>query len=136
MKKLVISAIAAMTLSTSAMAEEYDHQQPNETAIKMFLMTQNMTDEQEDLVVQLVHQVKSLASVVKAPKQEVTEYVKGLAEQDYIDVAEVMQKYKTWQQEVDKEFEQSLNTVAELHASMSVEQRKELMETIKKLRSN
>lgn len=136
MKKLVISAIAAMTINTSAMADEYHHQQPNETVIRMLLLSQNMTDEQEDLAIQLINQVQTLASKVKDPKEEVTEFVKGFAELEYIDVADIMQKYKTWQQEVDAELEQSLTTVAELHSSMSREQRIRLMETIQKLQSN
>lgn len=141
MKKFLVSAITAITVSTSAistpvLADDYDNQQPNETVIKMFLMSQDMTDEQEDLTVAVVNQVKTLATAVKAPKQEVKDYLKGMAEHDYIDVEEVMAKYKAWQQNVDQEFEQSLIAVAELHASLTIEQRQKLMATFKKLSSH
>ncbi|BDX05858.1 hypothetical protein [Planctobacterium marinum] len=136
MKKLLIGAVAAITLSTSVMAEEYDHNQPNETAIKILLMSQNFTDEQETLAIQLINQVQILASKVEDPQEEVTQFVQGLAEQDYIDVPQIMQKYRAWQQDLDTELEKSLTTVAELHSSMSHEQRTRLMKTIKLLQSN
>ena len=136
MKKLVIGIITAIALNTSALAEEYEQQQPNDAVLKVLLMSQDMSSEQEDLAIALLHQVKSLASLIKSPKESAAEYLSGLAERDYIDVTEVMQNYKAWQQDVDREFEQSLSTLAELHASMNVEQRKHFMETIKQLHSN
>lgn len=136
MKKLLISALATITLSTSVMAQEYEQNQPNETAIKILLMSQNFTDEQETLAIQLINQVQVLASKVEDPKQEMTQFVQGLAEQDYIDVSQIMQKFRAWQQDVDTELEKSLDTAAELHTSMSHEQRTRLMKTIKLLQSN
>ena len=135
MKKLVIGTIAAITFATGASTIAYAHKGPNEAMIKMFAMSQDMTDYQQELAVELFHQVKALAAAVKEPKHEVKDYVKGLIEQDSIDVDEVMEKYKAWQQKVDKEFEQSLIAVAKLHADLSVEQRQKLIESIKKMRS-
>ena len=135
MKRLVIGTIAAITLVTGASTIAYAHKGPNEAMVKMFAMSQDLTDYQQELAVELFHQVKTLAAAVKEPKDELKTYVKGLVEQDSIDVEDVMEKYKAWQQNVDKEFEQSLIAVAKLHADLSVEQREKLVESIKKMRS-
>lgn len=137
MKKLILGTIAAATLamgtSTIAIAQMKDAG-PNETVIKLFAKSQDMTEYQQTLAVELFHQVKSLITTVKSPEQDLKTYVHGLIEQDSIDVNEVMEKYKAWQQKVDKEFEQSVIAVAKLHSDLSIEQREKLISTIKQMR--
>lgn len=138
MKKLVISAIAAVTLlgtsSTIAFAHKTQNA-PNAAIIKMFAKSQDMNEHQQDLAVNLFKQFKSLASAVKSPEDEIKSYMQSLIERDSIDVQAVMERYRLWQQNVDKEFEQSLIAAAELHADLTPEQRKNIVTSIKSMRS-
>ena len=135
MKKLLVSTVAAFTLITGASAIASVKNGPNEAMIQMFAMSQDMTEYQQELAVEVFRQVKSLADTVKAPKQDIKDYLGGLVEQDSIDVVQVMEQYKQWQQGVDEQFELSLIAVAKLHSDLTPEQRQQLVDSIKQLKS-
>lgn len=133
MKKLIIGTVAAITMITGA--STIANAGPSESMVKMFAQTQEMTEHQQDLMVELFQSGKLLAAEVKKPKEQVRAYLTELIVQDNIDVDEVMTAYKTWQQGVDQQFEETVKVAATLHANLSQEQREKLIETLKKMRS-
>jgi hypothetical protein len=136
MKKVIISTLATITIIAGSSAFAFSSATdngPNATMVKMFAKSQDMTDYQQTLAVTAFKQVKVLATTVKSPKDDIKSYIKGLIEQDSIDVNEIMIQYKTWQKQVDNEFEQSLIAIAKLHEDLSVEQRQKLALTIQKM---
>ncbi len=138
MKKLIIATITAITAFTFtavpvsvAIADEG----PKHKLVRMLAKSQDMDSYQQDLAVEVFQQFNSLATIIKAPRDDVKSYMQGLIERDRIDVHEVMENYKAWQQKVDEQFEQSLVPASQLHSELSVEQRKQLVESIKALNS-
>lgn len=139
MKNVIITALATITIIAGSSAFAFSSSTdsgPNATMVKMFAKSQDMTDYQQTLAVDAFKQVKVLATTVKSPKDDIKSYIKGLIEQDSIDVNEIMVQYKAWQKQVDNEFEQSLIAIAKLHEDLSVEQRQKLALTIQKMSKN
>ncbi len=131
----VITTIAAMTFIAAPVSVAMADEGPKATLIKMLAKSQDMNVYQQELAVEVFQQFSSLAKIVKAPKQDVKSYMEGIIERDRIDVYEVMENYKSWQQKVDTQFEQSLIAAAKLHEDLSIEQRKQLVESIRALSS-
>ena len=109
MKKLLIAAITAVTAFTFtavptsvAIADEG----PKQALVRMLAKSQDMDSYQQDLAVEVFQHFNSLANTIKAPRNDVKSYMQGLIERDRIDVHEVMENYKAWQQKVDEQFEQ------------------------------
>ena len=134
MKKLILGTVAAISLITGASAIAYAAPAPSESMVRMFAQSQDMTEHQVELMVALMQSGKTLAAEVKKPKTQVRDYLTDLVEKERIDVDQVMAAYKTWQQGVDQKFEEAVRAAAELHANLSVDQRQQLVDTIKKMR--
>lgn len=131
----VITTIAAMTFVAAPIGVAMADEGPKATLIKMLAKSQDMNVYQQELAVDVFQQFSALAKIVKAPKHDVKYYMEGIIERDRIDVYEVMENYKSWQEKVDTQFEQSLIAAAKLHEDLSVEQRRQLIESIKALSS-
>lgn len=133
MKKLIRNTVTAIVLMTSFLGFGQAH--ANETMIRLFIETQNFSDNQKELAMEAVQSVKAVAAEVKSPKQEVKAYLAEVMQQDEMDVELIMENYRTWREGVDIKLEAALYAIANLHGQLSQEQRQELMETFKKLKS-
>jgi hypothetical protein len=108
---------------------------PNEPMVRMFAEYHDLTEYQQELMVELVSSGKSLASEVKKPKAEVRAFLMEMVDQESIDVEQIMTAYRDWQHKVELQFEQTLAVAANLHSQLSKEQRVKLIQTIKQMSS-
>lgn len=135
MKKFVIATMTSIALLTGGAAfagsDEGSSFGSKFTMLKMFAQYHNLSDHQQSLMKDLFKSGRTLAHEVKKPKAEVKEYLQSIIEQDQIDVDAVMAAYLEWQQGVNQQFEQTLRVAADLHADLSVEQRKQIVESLK-----
>lgn len=136
MKKRIITAISILTLGLGATAIAHNGHGLDEAKVKLIAQKHDMTDYQQELAVQLFRSGKTLMGEVKRPKDKIKSYLSELAEVERIDVEAVMAEYKLWQQGVDQEFEQALRDFATLHENLTVEQRKTLMASFKRMNAH
>ena len=127
---LLISIILISTMSATFVAAQ-GHSKFSEYMVKMFSEKHQMSEYQQALSVELFSSFMSLAQEVKKPKKQVKHYISGLVQADSVDVDLVLQEYRAWQRNIDEKFEVALRHFAELHQSLSIEQREQLVQTIK-----
>lgn len=137
MKKLLIASIASIALMTGGPATVYADEGSSFgskfTMLKMFAQYHDLSDYQQSLMKEFMKSGKALASEVKKPKADVKAYLESLVEEDNIDVDEVMDSYLQWQEDVNAQFEVTINALANLHASLSAEQRKQIVQSLKEM---
>lgn len=132
MKNMIRNTVTAMVVVAGLFGTVQVH--ANEMMVKMFLQTQDFTDYQEELAMDVVASVKSLAAEVKQTKPQVKQYFAELLEKDTMNVEEMMTAYKAWRETTDVKLEETLHTVARLHGNLTKEQRLQLLESLKKMK--
>ena len=138
MKKFVIASLTSIALLTGGAAIASSEQESSLgakfTMLKMFAQYHDLSDHQQDLMTEVMIAGKKLAAQVKKPKAEAKAYLLAAIESDQVDVEEILTAYYEWQKGVNVEFEQTLRAAANLHAELSVEQRKNIIESLKQMR--
>ena len=138
MKKFVIASLTSIALLTGGVAIANSEQETDLgakfTMLKMFAQYHDLSDHQQALMTEVMKAGKKLAAQVKSPKEEAKAYLLAAIESDQLDVEEILTAYYQWQQGVNAEFEQTVRAAANLHAELSVEQRKNIIESLKQMR--
>ena len=135
MKKLILGTITTIALITGSAAIAQSEETFDSPMFQMFSQYHDLTDEQQALAVDLFDSGKQLGAAVRSAKPQIESYLADIVEKDNIDVEQIMLEYKAWQQGVDQKFEAALYAAAALHSDLSVEQRKNILATIKKMKS-
>lgn len=135
MRKLLSVAILSIAFVGGSFMVKTMAAAPNESMVRMFAEYHDLTEYQQELMVELVSSGKSLATEVKKPKAQIGTFLLEMVDQESMDVEEVMAAYREWQHKVELQFEQTLAAAASLHSQLSKEQRVKLLETIKQMSS-
>lgn len=104
----------------------------NETMFKLFISSQNFTEYQEELAVNLLVEGKKLAKQIKEPKQQLKGFAQELVKIESLDVDTMMQAYKTWQAQTDEQLLVTMEAFAALHAELTPEQRQKIVDAMRK----
>jgi len=135
MKKLVLGVVTAIALISGSAAIAETTEVFESPMFKMFSSYHELTDQQQSLAVDLVDSGRQLGKAVKSAKPHVEDFLADIVEKDNLDVEQIMLEYKAWQQEIDVKFEAALRSAAALHSELTAEQRRNIVDTLKKMKS-
>ncbi|WP_088331158.1 hypothetical protein [Lacimicrobium sp. SS2-24] len=134
MFKLVCQIVIATLCFTSTVAVAKSESGMNEKMLSLFAYKHDLTDYQKDLALELIGSFKNLAQEVKGSKGELKGFLSKMIEAENVDTATMMQSYKSWQAEIDVKVEAMLKKFTALHHNLSLEQRKEIIASLKMMK--
>ncbi|QTH73484.1 hypothetical protein [Pseudoalteromonas xiamenensis] len=121
MKKLVsiLLVVVAMFASKPTLA--------NEALAKLFIQSQGFTEQQETLALNVFNAFKAVTDEVKSSKGSIKLFFIDAATSEQLDANAAYESYKQWQTNVDIRVLHLLESMSQLHAELTPEQKQAFM---------
>ncbi|WP_462172316.1 hypothetical protein [Pseudoalteromonas xiamenensis] len=121
MKKLVsiLLVVVAMFASKPTLA--------NEALAKLFIQSQGFTEQQEALALNVFNAFNAVTDEVKSSKGSIKLFFIDAANSEQLDANAAYESYKQWQTNVDIRVLHLLESMSQLHAELTPEQKQAFM---------